>query len=379
MANLQNSFEFNFPVNSLLTQFNTIIQASPRLIGLVPTGEAMVDTVTEWQDMILSETKWTLTAVNAADNTATIFDVASTAGLAVGMVVKFESSTGQTRAGLGIISAINANGTQFTIVRNHAGTTLAVLSVGDKFRIFNPRQQGSSPIIGVNKQPTSTKNYSQIFDATIKLSKTALAVGREGNYNTMQAQVNIALAQLAWQQEQAMLYGWALAPSEGVAGIMGGLEYYMQNGNVESTGGAISATIINNALAMIHDKAGQFNPNIVLLGNVNQAQRLSAFNTSGSNPLSTRVASDTSTGTYVNRFVSNIDGSQFTFITDRNMPKDQIWAVDLSAVERCYLRPMVTEEVPTDTDAVIYRILMEGSMRVMNGKERMARITGLTV
>lgn len=376
--NVQNSFEFNFPVDSLITNFNAIIQASPRLIGLVPTGEAMNDTVTEWQDLILSEDKWTLTAVSAADNTATIFTVASTVGLAVGMVVKFESATGQTRSGLGIISNVQSS-TQFTIVRNHAGTTLAVLSVGDKFRIFNPRQQGSDPIIGVNKQPTSTKNYSQIFDATIKLSKTALAVGRKGDFNSMQAQVNIALNQLAWQQEQAMLYGWALAPSEGVAGIMGGLEYYMNNGNVEATGGALSGTIINNALSMIHAKAGQFNPNIALIGNVNQAQRMSAFNTSGTNPLSTRVASDTTSGTYVNKFISNIDGSQFTFITDRNMPTDQVWAVDLSAVERCYLRPMATEELSTQSDAVIYRILMEGSMRVMNGKERFARITGLTV
>ena len=376
--NVQNSFEFNFPVDSLISNFNTIIQSTPRLIGLVPTGSAMVDTVTEWQDMVLSENKWTVTAVNAADNTATIFTVASTSGLAVGMVVKFESSTGQTRAGLGIISDVQS-GTQFTIVRNHASTTLAVIAVNDKFRIFNPRQQGSDPIIGVNKQPTSTKNYSQIFDATIKLSKTALAVGRNGDFNNIQKQIDLALTQLAWQQEQAMLYGWALAPSEGVAGIMGGLEYYMQNGNVESTGGALSATIINNALSMIHAKAGQFNGNIALIGNVNQAQRMSAFNTSGTNPLSTRVASDTSTGTYVNRFISNIDGSQFTFITDRNMPTDQVWAVDLSAVERCYLRPMATEEVTTQSDAVIYRILMEGSMRVLNGKERFARITGLTV
>jgi len=61
------------------------------------------------------------------------------------------------------------------------------------------------------------------------------------------------------------------------------------------------------------------------------------------------------------------------------MPKDQIWIIDTNAVERCYLRPPTISPVSTDADAESYRILMEHSLRVRNGKERFARITGLTI
>jgi hypothetical protein len=308
----------------------------------------------------------------------TVFSVASTAKLVAGMVIKFESSTGQTRTGLAKIASVDS-GTQFTVVRNHASSTLANISIGDKFRTTLPRLEGSEPIVGTNTQQTSEYNYTEITDATIRLTKTALATAKNGNANQVQEQIRRALIQMQWKELNIIMHHYRQVGSDSEASMLGGMEYFMQNGNNESTGGALSSTHLNNAFSMIYEKAGQLRPNLAIVLAPNQQQRLSAFNTSGTNPLSTIDYGSASTGTYVNKFIENLTGSQTPTFVEPNMPKDQIWIVDFNAMQRVYLRRPTSNPVSISADAEQYRIIMEHGFKMRNGKERFARITGLTV
>jgi hypothetical protein len=377
MANLQNSYDFSLPIRDIQVDYEQLIQRQPSFLSLIRSGADCSNVKTEWLEDVLSETVFTITGFGT-DGTGTVFTIGDTSKLAVGQVVKFTAATGASVAGLGIITAITAN-TNFTITRNYAGTTLATVPALAKFTVTNPRLEGSSPVIGANRQQTSNYNYTEITDATFKLSKTALATQQYGGANTINYQLQNALKELAWKEQEKYLWHWRQEGTDSVPRLLGGLEFFMQSGIVNSTGGAISATIINNTVAEIWDKAGYLRPSLKILLAPNQQQRLSAFNTAGSNPLSTQATSDTRTGVYVNRFIESLTGQQIETVVDANMPKDQIWIIDTNAIERAYLRKPTIQPVSTDTDAEIYRIIMEHTLRVRNGKERFARITGLTI
>lgn len=383
MANKQESHEFNYSIPQLLTQYEQLIKARPTLLQFISTGQACTSTKTTWFEDVLSETVFPITGLGT-DGNGTSFTFASTAGLKVGMIVKFEQSTGASRDGLAKITDVNVNGTTITISRNYADMNLATLVIGDKLQIVSyPRNENSLAETVANREGTDNYNFTEISDFAFNLSKTAQAISTYNRANDFNYQLEQKMIDMLWKETRMFMYGGRKERTSSEAGTMGGFNFFVQNGLTEVTGGAITATHINNGLDKIFGASGEISNNLGLLMNTNQARKISAFNTSGSNPIVMIDNDSRSAGRYISQFVGDLpvqNGFTAPIIVETNMPKDQIWIVDFNQMERCYLRsPQVDDVSDPKQDGETWRLLMEHSARFFNAKQRHCKITGLTV
>jgi hypothetical protein len=383
MANMQTSPEFSFPITDLTLQYEELIKARPTILQFISVGSPATHTKTEWFEDVLSETSYAITALGT-DGNGTSFTFASTAGLKVGMIVKFEQSTGASRAGLAKITDVNVNGTAITISRNYASMNTATLAVGDKLYIVSyPRAENSSAETDANREMTKNYNYTEISDFAFNLSNTALAVNNYGNANTIEYQTRQHLLKLLWKENRMFMYQGRQERTGGENGTMGGFEFFTQGGLTETTAGAVTSAHINNALDKLFNSSGIVGTNLGLVMNTNQARRISAFNTAGANPIVMVDNESRSTGRYISQFVGDLpvqNGFTAPIIVEPNMPKDQIWVMDFDTMERAYLRtPQLQDVSLASQDGRTYRMLMEHTARFWNGKERNVKITGLTI
>lgn len=379
MANMQNSYEFQNTIRDLDPLFQKLILSQPILFSKVPTGAPMKATKTEWLNDYMTPKSVKITSFGT-DGNGTIMNCASTTGLEVGMILRFESSTGATRKGQAKIATIES-ATQFTITRDY-GTTLDTLVANDIARLVSkPTAEGTDASAGVNKEPSTDYNYSQIFERTVKVSRTAQQIAEYGIENLINYQVANKMTEIMYDVNSQLIHGYRVARSASQNGSFGGVLRFSEGGNVESTGGAISSTIVNNAFEKIFASGG-VSSNYAMLMNTNQSRKVSAFNTAGTNPLVT-IPQGSSTGNAIYTFVSDLavsNGFSASVIVDPTMPKDQILILDLSAIEVCYLQTM------KDMDATLpggdyfqRRMLTEMSIRMKNATQKNALITGLNL
>ena len=379
MPNVQNSYEFQNLIRDLSPQFQQLITSQPILFGMIPVGAPVKNTKTEWLNDVLSPKSVKITSFGT-DGTGTIMNCASTTGLEVGMLLRFESSAGVTRKGQALIATIESD-TQFTITRNY-GATLDTLVVNDIARVIGkPMAEGTDAIAGVNRDPSTDYNYTQIFERTARVSRTAQQMQEYGIENMINYQVGNKLTELMYDMNSSLIHNYRAQRTASVKGTFGGVLRFVEGGNVESTGGAISSTIVNNAFEKIFN-AGGVSSNYALLMNTNQSRKVSAFNTAGTNPLVT-IPQSGSTGNAIYTFVSDLavsNGFSAKVVVDPTMPKDQILILDMNAIEIAYLQTM------KDMDATLpggdyfqRRILCEMTLRMKNATQKNALITGLNV
>jgi len=183
----------------------------------------------------------------------------------------------------------------------------------------------------------------------------------------------------------SIVHGRRLLRTSSVQGSMGGLiQYIVAGGNTSAIGAAISSTIIDNAFEEILEKGGASAADLAMIVPANQARRISALNTSASNPIITKTDSpEQRIGNFVTTFVSSLPvmgGLGAKIIVDYTMPRDQILLVDTSKVS---LRQM---DAVTSTDATApgedgrrTRLLGEMTLEIKNAAQAHYMLTTLTV
>lgn len=232
-------------------------------------------------------------------------------------------------------------------------------------------------------------NYMEIFDANAKVSNTSQNVNMYGMARALEMAEMNELVQLNYRANNAFIYGRKVQRSSSENGTLGGVLQYLEGGNVDTTGGAISSTIINNMFESVLSDGG-FSTRYAILCNYNQARKISAFNTSGSNPVVNTNLGGGRTGEAISEFYGDIPvangqlGSSFrAFIApDPNFPKDQIALVDLDRITIRNLQGRGLTASPANNngdDFVATRILGEMTLEVKNGQEAHALATGLTL
>jgi hypothetical protein len=165
---------------------------------------------------------------------------------------------------------------------------------------------------------------------------------------------------------------------------MGGLLYYLAGGNVTNVAGALTELAINNALEAIFSDGG-YSDRYVMLCAENQARKISAFNTAGSNPMVIKQPSDRTFGGYISSFVGDLpvqSGFMANIVVDPNFPKDQLAIVDMNRVKLHALQGSALNDydatLPT-YDGFSRRIIGEYTMSVENGQKAHALLTGLSI
>lgn len=374
------SYDYVNVVRDLSDAFQLIVKKVPVLSALVGAplvgldGNPLKATSTkhEWLEDVMSPQGWTVNATrNIAGGTLVLV---STTGIKVGMVLGFESADGATKTVQLIVTAVT-NGTDLAVSVYGSSTDVQLVATDVVKLVGLPKAESTTADPSDGYEPTAEYNYTQIFDRTAKVSLTAEAVKKYGIESAIDYQVERKLLELAYEMNNAIIYGRRVqrtGSTPGTTGSMGGLLYFLQaaSGNkVDASGAAISPTLLNNAFELGLDN-GATNMR-TLLCNVNQARKISAFNTTGNNPIVTQDSK--SAGSFVLRFVSDIPmgdaGMVSQIVVDQNFPKDKIALVD---VEKLGVVPLVDRQF-TDKDATLpgadyiaRRVLGEYTMEVKN-------------
>lgn len=380
MANT--SYDLSNPKRDVQEAFDMLVVSRPNFLSLIPRGANATQTKVEWYEDSMTPLSTTIGSFDSNNGSGTGINVASTTGMVAGQLLRFESSTGADHGEIVRIVSVDSS-TDLTVTRGVGGTDTTALTCSHTvFRVSTPKNEGTSASAGATREGTLNYNYTQIFDRTAKLSKTALQADRLGATNQMSYQIAKELIEINYELNAALIYGEREERTSSIEGAMGGIMSFLRGGNVETTGSAISKTIINNMFKLIFDDGAGLG-NYAILCNANQAQKISAFNTSGTNPIVSIPQGSTVTGGSISTFISDLpsmNGFTARVVVDPMFPKDKVALIDLNHLEFAYLRPFTTTiaHLPSD-DFEAQRILGELTLRMRNGTKAHALATGLTV
>lgn len=382
MANYQNSYDFANVKRDLQEAYMQLVAAQPLLISQVRVGGAAAATKHEWLEEKLTPTTATISAFDI-DGDGTGITVDSTAGFTAGDILSVQTSAFASRTEVIKVASVDS-ATELTVVRDYGGSTGATFATGDILTLVaSPLNEGTDASVTKGAGEASVNyNYTEIQDAVAKVSKTAQAVGIYGVSNALNDQVTRKMLHMLRRQNTSLIHGRRVERTASEAGTAGGLLQYLSGGNGAAVSGAVTSTVINNAFEAIFDD-GAFSNNYVLLCAENQARKISAFNTTGSNPVAQFNRSETTTGSFVTTFVSDLgaaNGFSARVYVDPNFPKDQIAIVDMNRVEVNYLRTLSDEDATLPgSDYFQRRMLAEYTFTIRDGQNAHALLTALTV
>ena len=381
MAN--NSYDFSNNQRSIQTAFDLLVSSYPTLLSKIRRGAPATSTKEEWLEDSLSPQSTAIASFDTGTtSTATGINVTSTSGMQAGQLLRFTSTAGADRGEVVQIASVDS-ATDLTVVRAYGSSTAFSLVTGDYvYNLSKPSNEGSTATVTDSTEPTTNYNYTQIFDRTAKLTRTAQQINNYGNANTMAYQLNKKMIEIMMEINSQIIYGERVQRSSSAQGTFGGLIAFTRNGNIDTTGSALSKTIINNMLEAIWSD-GVMASNFLLVCAPNQARKISAFNTAGTNPLVTVSPDSKVTGGYIQRFIGDLpsqNGFSADILVEPTFPKDKIALVDLNSIELAYLKDFTTTDATTPgADFTAQRILGELTVRIKNGTKAHALATGLTI
>ncbi len=391
----QNSYDFNNLIRDVSPDFDTLIANSPSFLKLLGslgpsmnpiTGAPIVtNTKYEWVNDPMTQFSSAIASFGT-DGDGTVFVLGSNAGFEVGSIVRFESAAGASKTELARVTAVNSNGTGITIARDYGSTTGVTLVVGD-IMILNstPRNEDSDVGNAIKHQSVMDYNYTEIFDEVANLSGTALASKSYDNATAMAIQVRAAMIRLARKLENSLLHGVRVQRTSSVEGTLGGLLSFISGagGNIDATGGNLSQTLINNVIEDISQKGGMLMQPVIICA-PNQARRISALNTAGSNPTVFKDINDRTLGGFTTAFIGDLPiedkGTVAKIFVAQNMVKDKVAVVDMAKVYMRVMRGLTAKDATTNgTDGEKQRLLTELTLEVQNATSAHGIITGLNV
>lgn len=377
------SYEYQNTVRSVIEAFDQLRISYPTLLSLVPTGPNSSAYKDEWMEDSLSPVATTIGSFDT-DGDGTGINLVSTTGMRAGALLRFTTAADVSRTEIVQIVSVDST-TDLTVTRDYGSSTGETFVVGDKvFLVSSPINEKTDAGDEAGQEPDMAYNYHQIYERVASISKTAQAVKKYGLANALDYQVQVKLTEIMREMNSNLIYGRRVIRASGVQGTAGGLLQFMESGNIETTGGAISETILNNMMESIFEDGG-FSNNYVILCAENQARKISALNTAGSNPVVQKENTDRSLGGYISNFVGDLPvqtGFMAKIVVDPNFIKDQVAILDMNNVEIAWLE----DRSISDEDATLpggdyfkRRILGEGTFRIKNGTKAHAIATGLTV
>jgi hypothetical protein len=373
MAGKQLSYDYLNQKRDLSDAFLQVIQKAPVVRALL--GDMSVEATNkkhEWLEDVVSPKAWT---VNATRNLAGAkLTLVTTAAIEVGMVLGFETAAGVSKTVQLEVTAIDS-GTVLSVSVYGGTTDVQLVATDAVFLVGKPKNESTSPDPNDGYEPTTEYNYTQIFDRTAKVSKTAEFETKYGLLQkTLDYQISRHLLDMGYEMNNAMIYGTRVERDLTNPGSMGGLLSYLENGTgnqIDAASAALTTGLLNDAF---ETGTGNGADNLsTILCNSNQARKISAFNTSGNNPVVMR--DDNRAGNYVLEFVSDLPiagGLISRVVVDRNFPKDKIAIIDTS---RIGLVPMSGRNFSDENaagngdDFFAKRVLGEFTMQMKNASE----------
>jgi hypothetical protein len=359
-----------------------LIQSQPTLASLISFGPVTQNTKYEWAEDTVSPQSFVV-ASEALD----VITVDDGTGAEVGMILQTRAADDTSLTEQLRVTVVSGN--DLTVSRAWGGSAGITIAADQKLIVIGkPINEGTEAGDGGGAEPTLAFNYTQIFEKIAKVSRTS----QNGRfYGISEGAINYAVAkkliEVGYDWNNSMIYGLKTArASDAAPGTMGGVLQYMAGGNVDATGGAISETLLNNGFESIYSDGGQMGRFAILCA-PNQARRVSAFNTAGTNPVTQVVqgtAGENVAGRAVTQFRSDLPVGTFNgnVVVDPNFPPDQVAILNLDKIRGVTFAGRGMQEFDATlngADNVKRRLLGELSLEVKDGQKAHSLLTGLTV
>lgn len=352
----------------------------PSVLSTFITGEVS-NTKYEWINDQLTPIFSDITSING-NGDGTLFDVTDGSRFQAGMLVRIESTVGASKSEVIKITGVSSN--QLTVTRDYGGSTGVTLIVGDVFRLTSqPLEQNTDAGEAIKHEGTAAFNFTEILDEHAAVSRTAQQTNTYDKYSQITSQGKAALIRLARKISGAMYHGLQVAPSAGIPSSMGGLRQLI-TGNVESSGGAISQTKLDDVFEDIASNGGK-SQNYLIVGHPTQTRKISALNTGGTNPV---VFKQDVVGQRLGNFVSNyvsdlplMEGAMSAgILSDWDMVKDELLILDMNRIRLKSMKGIgALNAANNGQDGFKERYLGELTLEVKNGGEAHGKVTGLNL
>jgi len=375
MAGKQESYDYVNSVRDLSGAFEIVMKNIPIMASLVGTpfigldGQPIVAKATkhEWLEDLAAPQAFTVNATrNVAGGTLVL---TSTSGVKAGMVFGFRSALGASKTVQLRVTSVT-DGTDLAVTVYAGSTDVQLVATDVAFLIGSPKNESSDPSADSGYEPTAKFNYTQIFDRTAKVSKTSEAVKIYGIESALNYQVKRQLMDLAYEMNNAIIYGRKVLRDGSNPGSMDGILAILEaaSGNqVDASAADITPSLLNDAFEQ--GFANGATSMRTLICAENQARKISGFNVAGNNPIVTR--DERVAGSYVTSFVSDLpiggQGQISQIVVDPNFPKDKIVLVDTNDIGVVPLRSFTDENAAAPgADYYSRRVLGEYTLELRN-------------
>jgi Family of unknown function (DUF5309) len=245
-------------------------------------------------------------------------------------------------------------------------TTTTVISI-----IGSVALQDAAVPTGQSTVMANRFNYTQIYNAGLAVTSTALAIQRYVEQDLLAEELRDEL-KLAWKQyERTLLYGRKVAPTASTAGAMDGILPLLTTNSYAKGGAAFTEAFLLTALRDVW-RAGGSITHVVM--NDFQKTRCNQF----LDAMRITSKEDRSAGVTVDNFHSEF--GNVTFLLDRNMPNDTVLGINKGRIGFGPLRnhTLRVVDIAQTTGLVTTKQLIGQYTAELHNENSHFKITGLS-
>jgi hypothetical protein len=290
------------------------------MISLVGFGSAVTNVEHVWFEDEMFATESTVSV--ALTNIATSLEVADGEAFRVGQIVKIGDE---------FVRVTAVAGNVLTIVRGHAGTLAAAASVGDKVEVmFVEGDEGQLARDARYKPRKRVSNLTQIFDDSVELTGTAMAINQHGVDSEYEKEKQKKLLELALQLEKAIINGVKF--ESGTKRLMRGIRSFIQSNVQDASAAAVNDALLTKAFQDIFEKGGfETGGDFKIIVGAKQKTAISNMDKA-----SIRLERGENTrGVVVDKYVSDFGSAEI--LLNNNLAADEILIVDANRIS---IRPL---------------------------------------
>ncbi|PFQ72440.1 hypothetical protein COK15_28290 [Bacillus cereus] len=308
---------------SVTDEFLLLNPLQTPMLSLIGFGESVTNVEHIWfEDTMFAQESVVTKAVDASATEVEVEDAEAFRPLQV------------VRLGDELALVVKVEGTKLTVVRGHAGTEAVAVEAGETIEaMFVEGDEGQDARAGRYKPRKRVSNITQIFDDSVKLTGTAMAIAQHGVSNEYEKEKQKKQLELALQLEKAVING--IRYENGTKRMMRGIRSFIET-NVIEGGEVVTDNELVQAFRAIFE-AGGFNSGGNYKIIVGATQKIAISNFDKAQIRLDRL--DNGRGQVVDHYVSDFGNAEI--VLNNNLRADEILIVDANRIN---IRPLTGRE-----------------------------------
>lgn len=235
------------------------------------------------------------------------------------------------------VVAVDEAGKKLTVQRGYAGTTATAIADGAQVEYkFVEGVEGADAREARFKARARKSNLTQIFDLTVKISRTAANVSQYGIDDLYELEKQKKQLELALMVEKAAIAGVKYESADGLTRTFGGIRNQVVTNVLNGGGNALNEDIVNDLFQKMYENgAKNMNGYVILVG----AKQKRAFSKMGNADVRIeRLDSGRGRGP-ADHFVSDFGTAEI--MLDNNLAPDEVIVIDPT---KCAFHPLRNSE-----------------------------------